>query len=176
MGRINPIKGPDLLLDAFFQVHQEFPNYHLVYAGRDQGLQEGLEVLCKERGIEKHVHFLGHLDVRLKSMAYHACSFLAIPSRSDAMSIVALEAGIVGKPILFTDQCGLQEFADNGIGVMTGTSAAELARGLRQMMGSLKTSPPNSQLVRDYVLDHFSWERIIEKYVGLFSSREQALE
>jgi len=38
MGRLNPIKGPDLLLEAFAQVATEFPDTKLVFAGPDEGL------------------------------------------------------------------------------------------------------------------------------------------
>jgi glycosyltransferase involved in cell wall biosynthesis len=35
LGRLNTIKGPDLLLDAFASIASAFPNHHLVLAGPD---------------------------------------------------------------------------------------------------------------------------------------------
>lgn len=37
MGRLNPIKGPDLLLQAFIQARRDFLDFHLVFAGPDGG-------------------------------------------------------------------------------------------------------------------------------------------
>ena len=38
MGRLNPIKGPDLLLQAFIQARHQFADFHLVFAGPDGGM------------------------------------------------------------------------------------------------------------------------------------------
>jgi glycosyltransferase involved in cell wall biosynthesis len=43
LGRLNTIKGPDLLLEAFSQVLKRFPELHLVFAGPDGGLQQATQ-------------------------------------------------------------------------------------------------------------------------------------
>jgi glycosyltransferase involved in cell wall biosynthesis len=42
LGRLNAIKGPDLLLEAFSKIAGRLPEFHLVLAGPDGGLQASL--------------------------------------------------------------------------------------------------------------------------------------
>ena len=106
MGRLNFIKGPDLLLKAFIASRDNFPQYHLVFAGPDEGLLEEMLLIADQAGVSDFVHFLGFISGHERSAVYHSASLLAVPSRKEAMSIVALEAGICGIPVLLTDECG----------------------------------------------------------------------
>ena len=95
MGRLNPAKGPDLILTAFCNVNEQLASYHLVFAGPDEDMLSCLQRTVSRHQLENRVHFLGYLEGPDKSRAYAAAEFLVIPSRREAMSIVALEAGIV---------------------------------------------------------------------------------
>ncbi|OLB60302.1 MAG: glycosyltransferase, partial [Nitrospirae bacterium 13_2_20CM_2_61_4] len=106
VGRLNTIKGPDLLLEAFGQLGQELKNCHLVFAGHDEGMLHDLRLMAARFSIQDRVHFVGYLGGDDKARAYRAAELVVVPSRQEAMSIVVLEAGISGKPVLLTDQCG----------------------------------------------------------------------
>ena len=94
MGRLNPIKGPDLLLEAFGQVADRFREWRLLLAGRDEGLEGDLRVRAQSLGLTDRVHFVGHLDPSESTGAYRAASLLVVPSRHEAMSLVALEGAV----------------------------------------------------------------------------------
>jgi len=130
LGRLNPIKGPDLLLEAFSQLAQTFPDVHLVLAGPNDGMLTELEGRSVALGLIDRVHFTGYLGGVDKLAALHTAEVLAIPSRREAMSIVVLEAGVCACPCIFTDTCGLEALARVGAGVMTPVSANALAAGL----------------------------------------------
>lgn len=131
IGRLNPVKGPDLLLEAFGQVASEFPVWRLIYAGPDEGLQGVLEQRAIALGLNGKVGFPGFLGGSQKAAAYKAAGLVVVPSRSDAMSIVAVEAGICGTPVLMTDQCGLDELRLVHDGLVVPASVEGLAAGLR---------------------------------------------
>jgi glycosyltransferase involved in cell wall biosynthesis len=131
MGRLNPIKGPDLLLEAFARVADQFPAYRLIFAGPDEGMQAALELRATAMGLRDRVNCCGFLGGRLKAAAYRAARLLVVPSRSEAMSIVAVEAGICATPVLMTDQCGLDELHLVSEGLVVQASADGLAAGLR---------------------------------------------
>jgi glycosyltransferase involved in cell wall biosynthesis len=130
MGRLNRIKGPDLLLDAFIQVAQRFPQLELVFAGPDEGLEPGLRRRAQEAGLVARVHFLGFVSGTGKTMAYRAASILVVPSRQEAMSIVAVEAGVCGTPVLMTDQCGLDDLREVDSELVVQATPQALAIGL----------------------------------------------
>lgn len=66
MGRLAPIKGPDLLLGAFARVANRFADVILVFAGPDGGLLHALERRRAELGLEDRVVFTGFVDERAK--------------------------------------------------------------------------------------------------------------
>lgn len=173
VGRLNLIKGPDLLLHAFCQIKDNFPDFDLVFVGPDGGLLQQLKDVAKKFAVEHRVFFLGYLDGEDKSYAYHAATFLAIPSRHEAMSIVVLEAGVCGTPALFTDQCGLNEVAEKGHGWMVPASVEGLKLGLVSAMSDIARLLAMKQNIRAYVSENFSWHAVIKKYIFLY---EELLE
>lgn len=173
VGRLNLIKGPDLLLHAFCQIKDDFPEIDLVFVGPDGGLLQSLRDAAQKYSVAHRVFFLGYLGGVDKSCAYHAATFLAIPSRHEAMSIVVLEAGICGTPALFTDQCGLNEVAEKGYGWMAPASIEGLKLGLVSALSDTARLLAMKQNVRVYVAENFSWQVMIKKYIFLY---EELLE
>ncbi|MDY6793334.1 MAG: glycosyltransferase family 4 protein [Thermodesulfobacteriota bacterium] len=169
IGRLNPIKGPDLLLHAFEKTSKVFNDCHLVFAGPDGGMLSELKEKSKKTKIKNRVHFTGYLGGEEKSSAYGAASLLAIPSRQEAMSIVVLEAGIMGAPVLLTDQCGFDEVEQIGGGKVVTATVEGLQHGLVKILKNpdkLKTMGSN---LKKHVMDHYTWEKIINKYIDLYN-------
>lgn len=179
MGRLNPAKGPDLLLRAFCNARDDLAPYHLVFAGPDQDMLAELRAIVANHRLGDRVHFLGYVGGVDKSRAYHAADLLVIPSRREAMSIVVLESGIAGTPVLMTDQCGFNEIAATGGGVVVEATVECIERGLVDLLknrGSLKLIGRN---LKAFVSKHFLWDSIIHTYIqlykGLFSSGRKSI-
>lgn len=168
MGRLNPIKGPDLLLEAFCLIARKYPELHLVFAGPDGGLLNSLKKLTQEHGLINRVHFIGYIAGRDKIEAYRNAKLLVIPSRQEAMSIVVLEAGIVGTPVLLTDRCGFDEVAIVGGGQVVGASAMGLANGIETMLLDDIALKKMGQLLQSHVRKNFLWTVIVEKFKNLY--------
>lgn len=169
MGRLNPIKGPDLLLEAFFAVADHFPAYHLVFAGPDGGLLNDLLHMTKARGMGNRVHFIGYVAGNDKANAYREAEFLVIPSRQEAMSIVVLEAGVSGTPVLLTDRCGFNEVDTVGGGRVVQATVSELATGLADMMNKQANLVEMGNRLKCFVKDNYTWELICQRYLALYS-------
>jgi glycosyltransferase involved in cell wall biosynthesis len=157
MGRLNLIKGPDLLLEAFAKVASEFPDTRLVFAGPDEGLGDTLAQEAETRGLQDRVHFLGFVSGVDKSLAYRSASLLVVPSRHEAMSIVAVEGGICGVPVLMTDQCGLNELAEIDPGLLVPATAEGLASGLRMALSDRQRLEQWGCSWESLVRERFSW-------------------
>ena len=168
VGRLNSIKGPDLLLRAFCNVKDKLQDFHLVFAGPDGGMLSELKEMVVRLGGSGRVHFTGYIGGEEKSQAYHAADLLVIPSRQEAMSIVVLEAGITGTPVLITDQCGFDEIAKIDGGMVVPASVDGLKKGL---LGILKNPDKLTAMggnLKKHVIDNYTWERIINKYIDLY--------
>lgn len=168
LGRLAPIKGPDLLLEAYLGIAAAYPDVHLVFAGPDGGMLGSLQARAAGTGFVNRIHFIGAVSGADKSCAYHAATLLAIPSRQEAMSIVVLEAGICGTPVLITDCCGFDELADAGGGQVVKASVEGLQAGLVKMFSAREKLPAMGGALCLFTQKNFLWASIVKRYVTLF--------
>ncbi len=158
VGRLAPIKGPDLLIDAFARIAPRFPGILLVLAGPDSDrMRAELERRCAERRIAERTVFMGFIDDRERTAAYRQALFLAIPSRSEAMSLVALEAGAAGLPVLLTDRCGFDEVEAAGGGAVVQATVDSIAAGLESMLSRRDELRAMGSRLRKLVLAQYGW-------------------
>ena len=170
MGRLNPIKGPDLLLRAFASIHERIPNCHLVFAGPDEGMQAMLVGMAQQEGISERVHFLGFVSGNDKLAAYQSACLLVVPSRQEAMSIVALEAGIIGTPVMLTDQCGFGEIKSIDPGLEVPANVAGIAGGLIRLLIEPSLLNRVAPSLQNFVLQRYTWHSIVVRYLNLYES------
>ncbi|MEF2549547.1 glycosyltransferase [Aurantimonas sp. E1-2-R+4] len=166
VGRLAEVKGPDLLLEAFARVATRNPDVSLVFGGPDFGMRLALEAAAARHGLEDRVVFTGHLDEGGRSAAYSSALFLAVPSRSEAMSLVALEAGILGTPVLLTDRCGFDEVDAVGGGMVVPATVEGLAGGLATMLDQRATLSSQGRALQNYVADHYAWPEVARKLLS----------
>ena len=169
IGRLNEIKGPDLLLNAFVRAKDAAPDRHLVFAGPDEGMLPGLRAAVRKVGLEDRVHFVGYLGGAEKSRALRSADLLAIPSRREAMSIVVLEAGAAGTPVLLTDRCGFDEVAGVEGGQVVAATSEGLREGLVDLLGKPEELKSMGANLEEFVVEQFSWETAVDKYLELYA-------
>lgn len=168
LGRLNAIKGPDLLLEAFIQMAEEFSEAQLVFVGPEGGLRSSLESMASEAGLEGRVHFPGFLSGREKVSAIRNAKCLVIPSRSEAMSLVVLEAGACSTSVVFTDQCGLNDIAAAKAGLMVEVSVDSIRRGLVQVLSDTQDLNRSRGALEHLVKSQFSWTTQARLYLDLY--------
>jgi len=177
MGRLNCIKGPDLLLKAFLSISDRFPEVHLVFAGPDGGMLQNLMKqisVYPEQG--KRIHFIGHVAGKIKTAFYRSALLLVVPSRQEAMSIVALEAGVCGVPVLMTDQCGFGTLAHIGGGKVVSATKEALSEGLVSLLENRDNLPRMGERFKAYILEHFTWHTAAIAYIDLFKKKGENLK
>jgi glycosyltransferase involved in cell wall biosynthesis len=105
IGRLEPIKGYDVLLRAFHLALRSAPGCRpaLVVAGEGSA-RPGLEALARALGIQDRVFWLGWRDDSRELLREFDC--FALGSRSEGTSISLLEALATGLPPAVTDVGG----------------------------------------------------------------------
>lgn len=167
MGRLNLIKGPDLLLEAFAREAGRLAADTLVYVGPDGGMRAGLEQRARALGIGDRVKFTGWLGGADKAAAYRASDLVVIPSRHEAMSLVALEAGACAKPVLMTDQCGFDQAVASGGAVAVPATSEALGAALNDLLLRAPLSEMGARL-RGLVVRDFTWDASVKRYASIF--------
>jgi glycosyltransferase involved in cell wall biosynthesis len=114
------------------------------------------------------VHFVGYVDGEEKLAAYRSAQLLVIPSRQEAMSIVVLEAGISGTPVLITDQCGFNDVAIVNGGIVVSASVESIQKGLIEILKDAEKLRSMGRNLKKYVEDKFTWKKAVERYLQLY--------
>ena len=103
ISRNTSAKGQDLLVDAFADLAQEFPDLSLVLAGEETVLTDQMRQSAARRGIGHRVRFLGKVSAWEKMVLFQAAQALVIPSRVEGYGLTALQARLIQKPTVATD-------------------------------------------------------------------------
>jgi glycosyltransferase involved in cell wall biosynthesis len=111
LGRLNYIKGVDLLLENYMALDASIKNkYRLLIVGPDSGLKAPmLKLLCKN-DLNKDVTFVDFVEGTEKTDILRNAFMTIVPSRQEAMSLVALESIAQNTPVVASNNCGLDEF------------------------------------------------------------------
>ncbi len=117
LGRLNWVKGADLLLRAFAKPAGDRRNIKLLVAGNDDGQESELRRLASNLNLASSVVFTGFLDQESKLEALVDSEVLVIPSRSEVFAITALEGLLCGTPVLISSVCGLYPLPGSDCGV-----------------------------------------------------------
>jgi len=145
VGRLEPRKGVDVLLDAVYQVLPEFANAELVLAGRDNtpGGMENYESRWKKHLALNPQHngrvtFTGEISEDDLQQHYADCDVLVLPSRYESFGLVLTEAMMHGKPVIAASAGGMVEIVEPEVnGYLFETdNANSLADALRKLLSS----------------------------------------
>ncbi len=120
LGRIHPVKGCDMLIDAFIQIADLYPDLHLVLAGPDQvGLISKLTNRASRRDIADRITWAGMLSGDQKWGAYRVADVFVLPSHSENFGIVVAEALACNLPVLITDKVNIwREIQEDNAGLV----------------------------------------------------------
>jgi glycosyltransferase involved in cell wall biosynthesis len=168
LGRLSLIKGPDLLLEAFARILPGHPQARLIIAGPDAGLRRGLERRITALKLQGAVQLTGNVTGQDKLELLAAADVLVVPSRREAMSLVVLEAGLLGTPALITDQCGFEALAAADGGVIVNACETALAAGLEDMLHPDTSLAALGANLQRLVLDQYTWPHLAATAWALF--------
>ncbi len=116
VGRIEPLKGIDILLEAV-SLMEWGTDYRLIIVGGSLEGDEHLEFLknlARELGIEDKVSFTGSIEQDKLPSFYSAADVFVLPSHHESFGLVALEAMACGSPVIASRVGGLKTFLNNG--------------------------------------------------------------
>jgi glycosyltransferase involved in cell wall biosynthesis len=135
IGRAVPVKGWDILLQAFRIVLDQFPHARLLLAGStragdERACFESLERQAALLKLADRIRFLGHVTDIEPLLA--ASDAFVLPSRSEGYSLALLEALAAGLPVVSTRVGIAPEVLSDGRNgfLVEREDAADLARGM----------------------------------------------
>ncbi|MBE2286873.1 MAG: glycosyltransferase [Prosthecobacter sp.] len=189
LGRLHPKKGIDLLVRAFGQLRQNgcLSDWTLVIAGWDQGghedelkslaiasrldwkdarehpdTMEALEQNCLDA--LPSVVFAGPCFEAAKNRLYQQCDAFVLPSFSEGLPMVVLEAWSHAKPVVMTPMCNLPEGFSAGAAIRIESSVPSVAEGLRSLSAlSASARQEMGASGRRLAETRFAWDQVARR-------------
>jgi glycosyltransferase involved in cell wall biosynthesis len=136
LGRIHPIKRPDLAVEAFARIADRFENSHLVFVGPDEsGLEPLLLARAQQARCEDRVHFTGLLDPEQVRQALADTDLFLMPSESESFGMAAAEAMAAGLPAVISENLGISRYiAQMRAGQVVPLEAGAVAEALARLL------------------------------------------
>ncbi|MBI2982874.1 MAG: glycosyltransferase [Chloroflexi bacterium] len=174
VGRIEQIKGIDVLLEAMGDLFRRRPDLRhevcLVVVGgaldpNDDAPEleklEDLRRLVHEHRLEDNVDFIGSVDQRRLALWYDAADVCAVPSLTESFGLVALEAMASGTPVVATRVGGLQTVVVDGeSGLLVPASDHQaLAVAMERVLTDHRLRGHLAHGARDRA-ERFTWSRV----------------
>ena len=179
VGRIEPLKGVDTLIEAMacLKLKQEDRPVHLAIIGGDPSASPEqmttemtrLQQLCDDLGLDQSVVFLGKRDQDKLPYYYSAAEVLVMPSHYESFGMVALEAMACGTPVIASEVGGLAYLVRDGETGFTipaeepDTLCEKLSWLLNDSVLHAKMSGQAAEYAQDY-----AWEKIAKQIVDVY--------
>lgn len=183
IGRIQPLKGPDVLLLATAEMLRRQPALRerlrvLIVGGPSgKGLAgpAGLYQLAAKLGIAEQVRFAPPQSGAALVAVYRAADVVAVPSYSESFGLVALEAQACGTPVVAADVGGLPvAVADGTSGRLVGSHHPS---DWADVLATVALHPSYRRLLSAGAVQHaqtFSWERTTEALLRVYADAAAA--
>jgi len=136
VGRLAPVKGHDLLLEAIARIRGDRPNVRLTIVGAGPE-RVGLEATASALGLDDVVTFTGplpHAEVAAQLERSHA---FVLASHWENLSVAVLEACVVGLPAVVTQVGGIAEVEAEGLRIVPPGDLDALTDALDDVLGHL---------------------------------------
>ncbi len=123
VGRIQPLKAPDVVIRAVADLVERRPDLRdrlivpVVGGPSGSGLEtpDGLVDLAAARGVADVVRFVSPVAQARLVDVYRAASLVCVPSYNESFGLVAIEAQACGTPVVAADVGGLPTAVANGV-------------------------------------------------------------
>ncbi|MCG8459499.1 MAG: glycosyltransferase family 4 protein [Holophagales bacterium] len=171
--RLDPSKGPDLLLDAVAALHRDRawpPDFGLEIYGEGP-MRESCEARIERHGLGDLVRLPGRRPPAEVRSAMARARFTVLPSRSDNCPLAAIESLALGTPVVGARAGGIPELVDGKSGVLVQPGdAAALASALRALLHDPELCAELGRGARERFLTRFELRRAVARQADWLES------
>lgn len=179
-GVITPLKGIHHLIAAFARIADGFPETSLAVVGRWENAEYARRIAreVERLGLNGRVRFIGEIPHRQLARWMAGSLVLVLPSLSEGLARVVVEAMACGTPVIGSRVGGIPEVVEDGVTgflVPPGDEDA-LADRLRWVLANPEASRAMGQQARAFASRFFSTEEYVKGYRRLFAMAEDVLQ
>lgn len=171
VGRIEPLKGIDVLIDAAAKLHDD-ENFQVVIVGGDQRAEREIETLRAQAarlGVDHHITFAGAVPHEDLPLYYNAADVCVVPSHYESFGLVAVESMACGTPVVASRVGGLASTVTDG---KTGylipmRTAAPFAESVGRLLDNEDLRAALGKAAREAV-ERYRWPNVGDAVAALY--------
>jgi glycogen(starch) synthase len=169
IGRLVPLKGFDLAIEAFALVAPRHPGARLRIVG-DGPHRDELVALAARSGVGRQVEFVGRVDHDDIFDVLAASRALVMASRYEGLPLVALEAAWAARPVVGMSYPGLAEVVVNGVtGLLAAPGdVAALGRRMEDVLASTQAATALGAAARARMEANWSIDATVDAYESVY--------
>lgn len=166
LGRFDPIKGIDILIDAYYNIRKkkgsDFPL--LILAGPNNNhyalkIRKKVSIL----GLESDVIFTGLVTGEKKAALMKRAKLFVLPSKGEGLPVTALEALAYEIPVIITKKCYLSEVSKHKAGIEVEADNRSLAEAIVYAIKNYPEMLLMAKRGKDLVSRFFSWKVVAKE-------------
>lgn len=169
MGRLQKVKGFDILIEAYKKFQEQVQDSFLFIAGEDFGEKSNLQNLISSNHLFDKIFLVGPIEGEEKINFLKNADVFALPSHHENFGMVYAEALAVGTPIIASRNTPWYEIEKYKIGQWVENNPDSFANAIYEIMNI--NDPSINKRCREFVTSNYSWEtialRMINKFEGI---------
>jgi D-inositol-3-phosphate glycosyltransferase len=171
VGRIEPLKGIDILISAAAHLHEN-ENFVVLIVGGDAHAESQIAALREQAaalGVDHHISWVGSVAHEQLPMYYNAADVCVVPSYYESFGLVAVESMACGTPVVASRVGGLTTTVMDGeTGYLIPWRCPEpFAERLELLLDNDELRRSFGLAAREAV-ERFRWSNVADAHVGLY--------
>ena len=172
LGRVEPAKGVDLVLQALSLILPKYSNCILAIAGpEEENYISVLSQKAKDFGIQDKVVFTGLLSPVQCLEALGDSDIFVFPSHSENFGMAVAEAMVCGLPVVISDQVGISEFIiANNAGIVVPLEVDAFSEAIKTLLENSDLRMQYAHRATIVIRENFLPSHIAERWSQVFQS------
>ena len=165
IGQLTYLKGVQYLIKSVAELKKQYSDINLTIIG-DGDYKKDLQDLIKKKNLQDRCFFKGSVDQSEIINEMENSLVLVLPSLTEGLPRVIIEAMACGLPVIGTKVGGIPELiADNENGfLISPKNSDELEEKIKYFLENKEKAMSMGGLGKKYILENFSTEKYINNY------------
>ncbi len=168
---LRPKYGPDVLLQAVYEIKKEVPDIQLTLAGEGP-MKERLEWIINELGLERNVTLVGFVPNKEVYALIRKHHVMVMPSIMDSESfgVAAIEAGACARAVVASRVGGVPEVISDGrSGILVpAKDHKSLAQAILKLASDKNLCDKMGREGYEFVRQHYKWDKSLDLMSELY--------
>lgn len=170
-------KGIQLLVDASYDIVQEYNKVKFIIAGKGP-MTEELKSKVKNMGLSDKFIFTGYMNNEKRDKLYKVANVVVLPSLYEPFGIAAIEAMAAGCPVVVSDTGGFSETVEHkfsGMKMINGNSNS-LKDNVLQLLNDDGLCKYLRENAFKTVSENYTWSKVADLTVKMYNTVKEEAE